>query len=186
MAEGIFLAVLLVVIGTFAWGALRGAPWVPTKHGDAKRAVALAQPKPGDHVVDLGCGSGEVLAAFAVQGCRVEGWELAVLPWLVSWWRLRKHRDANIHFGDFWNVRIDADIVYIFLMPKTLERLAKKLRDELRPGTRVISYAFPIPGLTPATVDKVPERPTLYLYQYDPVVKLRVAPKARASTVSTQ
>lgn len=161
----VIIGVTYAIVGTFAWGAFRGAPWVPTKRGDAKRVIAIARPQPGNHVVDLGCGSGDVLAVFAVNGCHVEGWELAVLPWLVSRWRLRKHRDAKIHFGDFWRARIDADIVYVFLIPKTLKRLAEKLRRELRPGTRIISYAFSIPGWTPVAVDAQPRRPTVYLYR---------------------
>ena len=165
MAVLVIIGITYVIIGTFAWGAIRGAPWVPTKRGDAARAIALARTKPGERVVDLGCGSGDVLAAFAASGCHVEGWELAVLPWFVSRWRLRTHRNARVHFGDFWHARIDADVVYVFLMPKTLERLVGKLQSELRPGTRVISYVFPIPGLTPVAIDKSPGRSTLYRYE---------------------
>jgi ubiquinone/menaquinone biosynthesis C-methylase UbiE len=42
--------------------------------GGVRRAgLALCPPRPGAKVVDVGCGTGEVLARYAVAGCRVAG-----------------------------------------------------------------------------------------------------------------
>jgi hypothetical protein len=40
----------------------------------------------------------------------------------------------------------DADVVFCYLFPDVMGRLAQKLLRELRPGTRVISCNFPLPG----------------------------------------
>lgn len=164
--ETIGLLVLLVVIATFAWGAYRGAPWVPTRRRDSARILALARPHPGMRVADVGCGSAGVLGAFARAGCVVRGWELAILPWLVARFRFRGSPRAVITYGDFWYEDLGRqDLVYAFLMPSALARLTKKLSDELAVGARVITYAFPLPGWSPITVDHVDGRPTLYLYE---------------------
>ncbi|MBI4142823.1 hypothetical protein HY480_03045 [Candidatus Uhrbacteria bacterium] len=162
----VVLGIALIIVGTFAWGALRGAPWVPTRSRDIPRIIALAAPRRGELAVDLGCGSGGVLAAFARVGCRVRGWELAILPWTWATFRLFRVRDARVMYGDFWSANLrDVDIVYAFLMPAVLERLAEKLRRELSPGARVITYAWPLPGWTPITNDRTPGRPALSLYR---------------------
>jgi len=163
------LAVVLgtiVVLGTFAWGALRGAPWLPTRRADVGRIVALAGVKPGMVVADVGCGDGGVLAALAVTGCRIRGWELAIVPWLRARWRFRHHADARIRFGDFWYANLsDCDLVYAFLLPNSHAKLAVKLARELRPGARVIAHVWPFPGWEPIAVDRADGRAPLYLYE---------------------
>lgn len=166
MTSVIVLFLGLIIVISFAWGAVHGAPWVPTRRSDIKRVMALAGAKPGERIADLGCGTGRVLEAFARLGCRVCGWELALLPWLASRWRLRRFNEARIKYGNFWKADLrEFDIVYAFLIPSTMNRLARKLYEELRPGTRIISYAFHLPGHTPTAIDRAPGRPPIYLYR---------------------
>ena len=166
MVTTIVVLAIGLIMGTFAWGALRGAPWVPTRRRDVDRAVAFAQPHSGARVVDLGCGDGTVLAAFAARGCRVRGWELALFPWALAQWRLRASRSARITWGDFWRASLtDADIVYAFLMPKVLPRVAEKLQRELRSGALVLTYVWPMPGGTPDAVDTAVDAPPIYRYR---------------------
>lgn len=156
----------LVVMVTFAWGAYRGAPWVPARRRDLARILALAHPRPGMRVADLGCGTGGVLVGFAARGCCVRGWELAILPWIIARVRLRRAVHARIAYGDFWHANLrDTDLVYVFLMPKTLARLAPKLARELVPGARVLSYTFPIPGWRPEAVDRSPGMIPIFAYR---------------------
>ena len=162
----IVLGMAIIVVGTFAWGALRGAPWVPTRARDIPRILSLAPLGNGARMADLGCGSGGVLAAFALRGCRVRGWELAILPWLFAVVRLLRVRSARVTYGDFWSSDLrGTDIVYAFLMPNTLARLSGKLRRELAPGAQVITYAWPLPGWEPTQVDRRAGRPTIYRYE---------------------
>lgn len=156
----------LLILGTFAWGAVRGAPWVPTRRVDIGRAVAFAGVRPGMIAADVGCGDGSVLAAFAASGCRIRGWELAIVPWIRARWRFRNHADARIDFGDFWHADLsECDLVYAFLLPETYAKLAKKLARELRPGARVLAFVWPFPGWEPIAVDHPEGRAPLYLYE---------------------
>ena len=43
----------------------------------------------------------------------------------------------------------DVDIVLAFLMPKPMKKLANKLFNELKPGAKIVSYAFSIPDKKP-------------------------------------
>jgi hypothetical protein len=73
---------------------------------------------------------------------------------------------AKVGFKNFFRQNLsDADIVYLFLTPSAMPKVTTKLKNELKAGTRVISYAFTIPGLKPETVDKQPGRQSVYLYR---------------------
>lgn len=166
MGFDILLLITIIIIGTLAWGGIRGAPWVPTHRKDESRIVALARPPAGARVADLGCGTGGVLAAFARAGCRVTGWELALVPWCIAWLRLRRFTGSHVRLGDFWGKSLsEFDVVYLFLFPRAYARLAEQLRRELRPGARVLASAWPLPGWDPECVDRTPGRIPIYVYR---------------------
>lgn len=153
----IILILLFLILATFAYASLRGAPWVPAHSSDLQRCLALANIAPGEHVVDLGCGDGRFVAAAARVGARATGYEISLLPYclaLIRSWNTPSSRRPRIVYADFWRVDLSTvDVVFMFLMPATLTKLAPKLRQELRPGSRVITYVWPIPGWSPDRVD---------------------------------
>jgi hypothetical protein len=69
---------------------------------------------------------------------------------LLAWWRARvssQRRQLRIHWSDFFRCELeDVSVVFCFLMPGSLPRLAEKCITELPAGARVLSYSFPIPG----------------------------------------
>jgi superfamily II DNA helicase RecQ len=72
---------------------------------------------------------------------------------------------AKIVFKDFFRQDLrGADIVYLFLTPTAMPKVEKKLKAELKKGSRVISYTFSIPGLALSAVDKQSNRQTVYSY----------------------
>jgi SAM-dependent methyltransferase len=161
--ELVALILALLILGTYAWGGIRGAPWVPTRRRDTGRIVALAEPRPEERVADLGCGTGHVLSLFYEKGCAVRGWELAFVPWMIAWIRLGHRERAQISWGDFWGADLSKlDLIYVFLMPEALAKLVPKLRRELQPGARIISYVWPLPDWEHDCVDRVEGQPPLY------------------------
>ena len=50
----------------------------------------------------------------------------------------------------------NADCIFLYLMPGIMEKLLKKFDEELRPGTKIVSYAFTLRGLTPSKTEEVP------------------------------
>lgn len=163
----IILPIILIFLITYAYGSWRGAPWVPSKTPDVARFVKLAQISEGKIVYDLGCGDGRILQAAVLAGGMARGFELSLLPFLIAKIKLFKNRNkCQIIYGDFWHKNLgEADVVYIFLMPKIYEKLVMKLKSELKAGTKVVSYVWPLPGLEPILIDKVEGQPPLFLYE---------------------
>jgi hypothetical protein len=72
------------------------------------------------------------------------------LPWLVSQLRLTGHQGnaqflrnnyEQFNFADF-------DVVFAYLSPAAMPALWEKAKAEMRPGSMLVSYEFPIVGVT--------------------------------------
>lgn len=159
----IFIAVILL---TAVYSLVRGIGWVPTWQKDLDRFLNLADIKPGQKVYDLGCGDGRLVIAAAQHGAQAIGIEISILPFGAALFRkLWSRSKAQIKFGDFWRVDLNqADVVYFFLIPRIYSELKQKLEQELKPGSKVIAYVWPIPGWSANKVDKQPGQPDMYLY----------------------
>lgn len=170
MIDTVITIIISLFIFSAAYAGWQTAPWAPTTSGDIKRFLKLAKIKPGDKFYDLGCGDGRLLCSAARVGARAEGFEISLLPYLLSRLSILFQKDTGltkIKYKDFWRVNLnDADIVYFFLTEKIIPKLKAKFERELKNGTKVISYVWPIDGWEPAMVDIAEGRPNLYLYWF--------------------
>lgn len=167
---------LLLLIGTAAVAGFSAAPYLPTRWRDVARALDLAEVGSGDVVYDLGCGDGRFVVAAARRGARAEGYEISLVPYL--WSRLRVAMapasgisgSARIHYRSFYSVNLaDADVVVCFLTPTAMRRLSTKVVRELKPGARLLSVAFHLPGFTPVVSDHQEHSAArIFLYRRDP------------------
>lgn len=158
------LIVVVVVLLCFAVVLLVGAPYVPTLDLQQKRALDMLALRPGDHLLELGCGDGRVLRAAARRGIRATGYELNPILWLVAWLLSWRYRDVvTVRYGNFWATPWPpADGIYVFLLDRFMEKLHKKVIQEYRgKKVKIVSYAFQIPG-----EKVVKEAHGLYLYEY--------------------
>ncbi len=164
------LGLFLLILGSFALGGFLAAPWVPLWKKDVKRMLTIAKVNSNDLVYDLGAGDGRIICAAAKDfGARAVGFEIAVLPYFFGWLTIYTgglQKKATLRYRNFFYEDFkDASVVCMFLMPAALKKLKSKLETECKPGTRIVSYAFAIPGWTPAVVDKPSEsEATIYLY----------------------
>jgi SAM-dependent methyltransferase len=161
----IFIIIFLLLAST-AYAASRGAPWVPTWKRDLRRIEKLAHLKKGERFIELGCGTGRVCRHLAKHTeAETFGIELSFLQWLVAYLLSLRWKTIEIFLGDVFNHNLSSyDVVYMFLMPETYKKLRDKLTTELQPGSRVITYVWPIPDWTPSYVDRVEGAPDIYLY----------------------
>ncbi len=164
----IFAGIGLIFLVSLAYAAASGAPWVPTKKNDLNRIHKLLNLKEGEKFVELGCGNGRVCRHLATKNpnSEIHGVELSLLQYLVAVGQAAATRSrAKYRFGNVFGKDLNQyDAVYMFLMPETYEKIEPKLREELKPGTRVVSYVWPIPGWEPESIDK--EEKQLDLYKY--------------------
>lgn len=145
----IWLLVALVFLSGFLYAVFFGAPYVPAFKQDFDELFDLAGVKKGSKFVDLGSGDGKVLLAAAQRGADATGYEINPVLWLLTKWRLRKFRShARVKLGSMWRADISsADVVYMYLHTKWMDKMERKLKGELRPGAKVVSYVFTFSGL---------------------------------------
>jgi len=158
-----FLPLILIVVSIY-WTRIVGGPWVPSSMQMVNRMMEIAEVGPDDVIYDLGCGDGRMVLAAAMRyHARAVGIEIDPLRYLwcqflITIMAQRKH--IRIIFGNFFNKDLgEADVIMCYLMPDALMKLEKKLKLELRPGTRVVSNRFTFP-----TLDKVRENGDITLY----------------------
>lgn len=163
----IIWVILVVIFVSIFWTQFRGALWVPSPMPTVKKMLELADVRPGEVVYDLGSGDARVIIAAARQfGARGVGIEID--PFRVLWTQLfisafRLRGQVKVIWGDFFSQDLgEADIVTVYLQQVTNLRLMNKLKRELRPGTRVVSYAFTFPGWQLIAMD---EKAKIYVYK---------------------
>lgn len=163
---------LFIIVCGFSliFSVLSFAPWVPSRGRDLDRIFKLADLKPGQIFYDLGCGDGKV-ALYAANNYKVKaiGLEISLPLYLVCKLRQVLNKSSNLKFK-FKNLYKEnlaaADAIYFFGMPYVLnEKFCQKLKRELKPGTKIISYSFKLPGWRPKIIDKPSEKDlSVYLY----------------------
>lgn len=150
------LLIVLFVIPFFQ--TLFSAPFVPVSKRTARKIVKAAQLKKGENLVDLGSGSGRLLFAASEIGARSEGYEL---QWFLVFWSRMKafflgKKNIKVFCRDLFSADLSqADVITLYLVPAVMAKIEKKLESSnLKPGARIVSYAFKLPGWQPIKVVK--------------------------------
>ncbi len=143
-----FILLLIIVVGTgFIISGLKGAIWVPAFSKDTDAAIKQLKLKPGTKVYEFGCGDGRFLRKVAAKGAFATGYEINPFVWTIAW-LLSRRKNVKVKLGNAWDTSFGpADVVFAFLMPKFMEQLGTKLNKELKPGSIVLTYAYPIPNM---------------------------------------
>ncbi len=149
------------------------APAFPTPQTVVDQMLALAQVKPGEVVYDLGCGDGRIVIAAARQfKAKAVGIEIRPEIYQMTMAHvaaLGLADQVKIVQGDALNYDLSpADVVTLYLLTSSNERLKPILLKYLKPSARVVSHDFEIRGWKAATVHRVSVggRPhSIYVYQ---------------------
>ena len=150
----------------------RLAPFVssPTKVVD--RMLELANLKPGETLFDLGAGDGRVLIAAAGR-YKAKAIGVEISPKLVAQATANIHREglddkARVMEGDVLLTDISsADVVTVYLATSLNEKLRPRLEKFLKPGVRVISHDYAVPGWKPKYVEKTGDHLSHLIYVYE-------------------
>ena len=143
---GVILFLLLIL--SFVWPPdSPWAPWWRTSKSTAIRICKLANIKKDDLIYDLGSGDGTALIVAAKDfGAKGVGIEIEPTRALISRFLIKKNNledKIKIKRQNFFAVNLsNADVIFLYLVPKTLEKLIPKFKKELKKGTRVISYKY--------------------------------------------
>ncbi len=160
---------LLVALFYLLAGEFFGAPFVPTKRDYLPEIARKLKLKKGQRVYDLGSGNGRIIR-FIAKNYPVEAFGIEVNPGLIMYSRLisrlEKIRSATFKRGNLFTEDVGkADVVFVFLLSKTLVKLKKKLLKECKKGTIIVSHGFKFQGMEIYLVDKI-ERKVFCTYYY--------------------
>ena len=149
------------------------APYLPTPPLVVERMLQFAAVKPGERLYDLGSGDGRIVIT-AAQKFGARGVGVEIRPDLC---RKARERIKTLGLEDRVSMvegsvlRVDlspADVVTMYLLTSSNERLKPNLEKYLKPGARVVSYEFPIKGWKPVEAIVLQTGKTehfIYLYQ---------------------
>jgi SAM-dependent methyltransferase len=169
------LGLLLLAMGPLAAAGCLRVPgqevrYEPTPMPVVRAMLELAGVGPADVVYDLGSGDGRMVITAAREfGARGVGIEIH--PTLVA--RARdgareagvadrvEFRLGNMHEADL----APATVVTLFLHPEPNMALRPKLRRELRPGARVVSYIWDLGDWAPDEERTVSRRRRVFLWR---------------------
>jgi hypothetical protein len=155
LAPAWFLA-LFILLALLFRSTFRGRVPLYASSGEAcRKLVRLLPAQSGLQVLDLGCGAGGVLQHLsrARPDMAYTGFELAPLPALLAWLRLRRCGNCQVSWSDFWRADLSSyDVVYAFLSPAAMPDLWRKARAEMKPGSLLVSNSFAIEGVAPHAV----------------------------------
>ena len=135
--------------------------FTPTRHNIADAMLRLASVTADDVVYDLGSGDGRI-PIIAAQKYGARGVGIEIEPRLVELaWRIANEAEVanRVSFivGDLFEADLGAaTVVTLYVSPNMMKMLAPRLRA-LKPGTRIVSHQFPMPGWEPDRRVKVDE-----------------------------
>ncbi len=143
----VFIIILLLILSMVWPPDSPWAPWWRTKNDIARKALKLAKVTKKDVVYDLGCGdAGVVIVATRDFGVKAVGIEIDPLRFLLAKLLVRKNgvSDRVAIIKDNFNKQniSSATVVFLYLVPRALERLKPKLLRELKKGTRIVTYKY--------------------------------------------
>ena len=108
---------------------------------------------------------------YAANNFKVKavGLEISLAFYLICKIRQALNKQSNIEFkfrNLFKENLAPADVVYLFGIPHVLnEKFCSKLKQELRPGTKIISYSFKLHNWEPKVIDRPSDKDLpVYLY----------------------
>jgi len=131
---------------------LKGSPFSRTKKERIKTILEVCKIN-SKKILDLGSGDGILIRELAKRGAKATGIEINPLLFLYSKLKIYQEgisSNCKVVFGNFYNYPLkDTDIVLVYLLPETIEKLKPKLLKELKAGAMVISNGFPISGWKP-------------------------------------
>lgn len=142
-------------------------PYWQTPPEVVEAMLELAAVQPGERLLDLGCGDGRIVIAAARRGAEALGVDIdsgriaeaeaaAMAAGLAERARFRREDLFATPLGV-------ADVITLYLLSHVNAWLRQRLVAEARPGTRIVSHAFPMRGWEPGAIRQLGHR-TLYLW----------------------
>jgi predicted O-methyltransferase YrrM len=151
------------------------APYYPTPESVVEKMLQFGSLKSGEKHFDLGSGDGRIVIMAADKyKADSTGVEFDDDLFKQSSDRIHKKgldKRARIIHGDVMKQEYgSADLLTVYLLPSSNDKLRPILEKQLKKGTRIVSHDFEFSGWTPEKVESIDDdgegrSHTLYLYR---------------------
>ena len=136
------------------------ATYEPTPYPVVKRMLQMAEVKPDELLFDLGSGDGRIVILAAEEfRAKALGFEIDRNLVHMSQKALRTKRLSDhgwVKAQDLMSADFtQPDVITCYLTPEGLAKVTPKLEAEMKPGSRLVAYKFPIPGWTPDRTETI-------------------------------
>ncbi|HSX40367.1 MAG TPA: 50S ribosomal protein L11 methyltransferase, partial [Candidatus Saccharimonadales bacterium] len=146
----IVLLIILFLLVILSWVWPPNSPWAPwwrTNKKTARAICKLAGISNKDVVYDLGCGDGTaIITASKEHGAKAVGIEIDPTRVLIAKMRILLgglQGKITVKRKNFFDEDISmASVIFVYLVPRTLNKLLPKFKKELKKGTRIVSYRY--------------------------------------------
>lgn len=163
----VFVCIFIcVVISLLTKSLFNGAYFAETSDARLQTIFELAEVTKHDHVLDIGAGDGRIVLAAAKRnvasstGIEINPILVCISHLKLKLLKLNTTTEIDLNHGNLWQFDTSPySVVILYGIPSMMSDLKKKLKKELKPGTKVISILFPIPGWKPHK-----HRNDIYLY----------------------
>lgn len=174
LAVHVLLIIYLLYIVVRLWPVLLYAkqplPYVPITPAAAKLLANLPELAKPHTIIDLGCGTGTLLAGVArsrpdaeLIGIDIKSSLVTLATWRSKFWKNR----PRLLVGDMFTYDLTSvDAIVGWWVPMFGERLLPKLKAECKSGCVVAVYMFPLPQDPEFSYRQVKKgKITLHVYQ---------------------
>lgn len=151
------------------------APYYPTPEVVVERMLQLGELKPGEKMFDLGSGDGRIVIMAASKfKANSTGVEFDKDLWKQSSDKIKEmslDKTASIIHGDITKQDFSsADLLTVYLLPASNDKIRPMLEKQLKKGTRVVAHDFEFSGWTAEKVVDIDDdgegrSHRLYLYR---------------------
>ncbi|SRR5579864_8376484 len=174
--RGALLATVVVLCKAgWAQDVEKLAPYYPTPLTIVEKMLDLGELKAGEKMFDLGSGDGRIVI-MAAQKYKADatGVEFQDDLYRQSMQKIRTlglEKTARIIRGDIFKQDYSsADMITVYLLPVSNDKLRPLLEKQLKKGTRIVSHDFPFRDWTPVKEVNIEDdgegrSHTLYLYR---------------------
>ncbi|MGH9631397.1 MAG: SAM-dependent methyltransferase [Bryobacteraceae bacterium] len=151
------------------------APYFPTPPMVVEKMLQLGEIKPGEKMFDLGSGDGRIVIMAAKKfKADATGVELDDTLHKQSSEAIRKegleHTARIIHGDLFKQDYSSADLITVYLLPESNDKMRPVLEKQLKKGARVVSHDFEFSGWNAEKIELIEDdgegrSHTLYFYR---------------------
>ncbi|HLD83809.1 MAG TPA: SAM-dependent methyltransferase [archaeon] len=162
------LAILLFVALGFVfiafWPMFTGANWQPTSMKRVRAMLRMAGVSRRDYVYDLGFGDGRIIFTSMEEfhakagGVEIEPVKFIAAKIYAKWKGLK----PDLKLGSVYGANVSNATVVTIFMSSIAHRLLRKKLENLKKGTKIVTYYWKFPDWKPVKVD---EKLKIYLYE---------------------